>query len=404
MWRHPLTWALLISLGIHLLILLGSHAQQNQPVTSLQAVSIQLQKMQLEPASATDNAKAETTPADTLQFFSGRRHHKKPAGPLPSTITPQAVARVGKSNASAPARQTIASAPAGMASAPVQTRRQVASAPQARPASAPLTVLAMITASAPVKQQASAPEPATENDDASSPTADKIQAVKEGHHRLKPGKPGFPQQAEVKYNIYYGSLIAGTATITWQRRGEHYRLESRIVPIIGPVLRYRSTGQISNIGLKPEHYSAWRNDAPRESAQFDWQKQSLLYGDETRQEIALQPGAQDIFSLIYQLALKGADRGAIQITTGKKVYQYPLAPAGEADLKTDNGTIRALVFRAVGDDDQTEFWLAPAFANQPVRIIRTDRRMRLDMRATNITIDHRVDWQQAQPQIRKNNR
>jgi hypothetical protein len=198
--------------------------------------------------------------------------------------------------------------------------------------------------------------------------------------------------------------MAGLATINWEHAEGHYRLETKITPIFGPQLRYQSEGEISQAGLKPDSYTAWRNDTPRERAHFDWDNQRLNYGDDGNQSVALQAGAQDILSLIYQLALKGATHPPVQITTGKKVYQYPLAPSGEADFDTGSGKIHAMVFRAEGDGDRTEFWLARDFASQPIRIIRTDSKMTLDMRVTDITINDVAEWHLPKPTLRKHDK
>ena len=139
----------------------------------------------------------------------------------------------------------------------------------------------------------------------------------------------------------------------------------------------------------------------REHARFDRDKAQLEFGDNNETSVPLAPDAQDVFSLIYQLALKGPSPGKMQITTGKKVYQYPLIPVGEANYDTGFNQIRALVFRADGDDDRTEFWLAPDYANQPVRIIRSDSKMKLDMRATYIEIDDQIVWRMPANTYRK---
>jgi len=348
--RVPLLLAILLSVLAHLALLSSGllPSLSLQPDTSLQPIHMRLSSMDL----------AAQKPAQA-----------KPAAPSAhggiriSALNPRPAA------AASAAQDVVASAPAARAMA------QTASAPEA---SAPE---AASVASAPAEEEAS---------NIDSPASPGYLSAK--HHSRH-----FPSRARLSYQVYYGALMAGLATIDWQRDGSHYRLVSQITPILGPRLRYQSEGRIGNDGLKPDNYNAWHNNESREHARFDWDNRQLEYGDGTSQQTALIPGAQDIFSLIYQLALKGAGQPPVQVTTGKKVYLYPLAPIGEADFDTGAGKIRALVFRAQGDGDQTEFWLAPDFANQPIRIIRSDSRMKLDMRVTDIVIDDENLWRLPKP-------
>ncbi|MBV8047340.1 MAG: DUF3108 domain-containing protein [Paludibacterium sp.] len=344
--RFPLTLALLLSLLAHLALLASGLLPSWGPVPEdkLAPISIELTAMRLDNAPSR-TAQPAAAPPDALHIA---------ALPAPPRPTPKPAL---KSDASSLDARADASAPAAEASAS--------------------------DASAPIAAEAAD----SENDSARLAP----------EHALK----RFPKTAELKYQVYYGALMAGIAVIDWQRDGARYTLESRITPIIGPRLRYRSSGTLNHHGLQPDDYAAWRNDTPREHAHFDWDNQVLDFGDDNRQQTALQHGAQDIFSLIYQLALKGAEAPPVQITTGKKVYEYPLAPVGQADFDTGFGKIRALVFRAAGSDDTTEFWLAPDFANQPIRIIRSDSRMKLDMRVTDIVIDDNSAWHLPKPTQRK---
>jgi hypothetical protein len=198
--------------------------------------------------------------------------------------------------------------------------------------------------------------------------------------------------------------MAGTATIEWKRDGDRYSLDSRIVSILGQRLHYLSQGSMDAQGIKPDSFTAWRDDQPYAHARFDRDKALLIYGSDHEQQVPLQAGAQDFFSAIYQLALKGASAQPVQVTNGKKVYQYPLNASGEADFDTGFGMIHALVFRAQGDGNLTEFWLAPDFSNQPARIIFTGAGLRLDMRVTDIVIDEQNQWHLPKPIHRKNQR
>lgn len=341
-----LAWALVVSLVVHLLLFSSGllPALAPLPETRLRPVSMRLTAMRLDGGGA--RPKPAAVPA------------------LPAT------------------GMRVAALPQNRPS-----RRSDASAATARtPASAPLAA-------------AHGPVAAADASTAAGRAPDDSRYLSAERHAKR-----FPHRVALRYQVYYGALMAGIATIDWSRDNGHYTLESRVRPIIGPTLRYRSTGSIGADGIRPDDYAAWRNDSPREHAHFDWDSHQLEYGDGDSNRVDLVPGAQDIFSLIFQLALKGAGTPPVQITTGKKVYRYPLEPTGEADFDTGFGKIRALVFRASGDTDQTEFWLAPDFSNQPIRIIRKDANMKLDMRVTDINIDDAAEWHLPKPSSRKHDK
>jgi hypothetical protein len=84
--------------------------------------------------------------------------------------------------------------------------------------------------------------------------------------------------------------------------------------------RYLSQGQLGKQGLQPDSLQAWVGQEAKESARFDWSAGMLHFGDQGDKEIALRSGAQDVFSLAFQLGLKGGQLGTapLQITTGKR--------------------------------------------------------------------------------------
>lgn len=218
-----------------------------------------------------------------------------------------------------------------------------------------------------------------------------------------PATSSFPHQVHIDYQVFYGIWMAGRARLTWQRNGSSYQLESLVFPIMGPQLRYVSEGKINDTGLQPTSFTAWRATTQREQAYFDWETKELRYGDPATHHVPLREGAQDIFSIIYQLALKGAPDPdqRLQITTGKKVYDYPFSIHGETLIDTEHAPLRAIIIRAESDDTSTEFWLAPDLANQPTRIVHSDKGSHLEMRAVRIELDNTIAWQLPTPSTRK---
>ncbi|WP_232219823.1 DUF3108 domain-containing protein [Pseudogulbenkiania sp. MAI-1] len=369
---RPLLLALAISLLLHLGVLLSDRlpgrAPESTPEAKLQPLSVAMQAMTLEtaerpvatPGPSSGLVAVHSTPAPAT----GRRHRAR--------VAPRA------DTASAPVTETAPAAKemeAGAQGAPAA--KDLVAAADATPAPAPQE-----KPSSGDNTEPSATPPEEPGDVAG------LEAKAAGSSRR------FPDQSRVDYQFYYGSLMAGHGEISWQRNGGSYTLEARLTPIIGPSLRYQSRGSVGKGGLTPLAYQAWRGDNERESARFDWPANTLAYGDHGDKQAELAPGTQDILSLGYQLALTGGRQLSPRqrITTGKKVYDYPLAPGGETRYPPDHGALRVVVFRAKNGDDLTEFWLAPDYANLPVRILRVDKDKTIDQRARRIDINGKTVW------------
>lgn len=362
----PLLLALAISLLVHLGALLAGRlpgaAPETAPGAELRPLAVKMTALALD---APEPAAATPTPAPA----------RKPAPPqqaavnVPST-PPAATAVVAEASAEAPAEPPVADHVA-----------------------APAT-----------DDSAAAPTPPPESqtgdsDELSTPPPELPDGTAGLEAKAASAPRRFPDNAVLDYQIYYGSLMAGHGEVSWQRRSGSYTLEARLTPIFGPGLRYQSRGSVGKNGLTPLAYQAWRGDTEREAARFDWASNTLAYGDRDSKEAPLTPGAQDILSLGYQLALTGGSRlpMPLRITTGKKVYDYPLAASGETRYPPDHGTLRVVVFRAKHGEGLTEFWLAPDFANLPVRILRVDKDKTIDQRARRIDINGKTVWSLSEP-------
>lgn len=355
-WRWPLLLALLASLLLHLLLFGGSLLSFDRAAPDeapLRKLSISLQAMAPEQGDASSPAALGMVAA-----------------------TADGVA----ADASAPPAQAPRPAkPVKGRAAPVRT---VPAKPVAAPAAA----------EAPVAQAGSDGRAA----EASAPAALAAQPAEQPAPKLV----RFPDAARLEYTLLGGGLPLGRGEMNWQRSGGDYRIVTTVKPLIGPTLRYEVHGELGRNGLRPQRFSASRNDAPREYARFDWAAGVLDYGDKEAKQAPLQPGALDWLSLAFELGLRGEQPGAAtrQVTTGKKVYQFALQLAGETDFEAGGGTLRVAVLRARNDKDLFEFWLAPDFANLPVRIMLADNDKRLELRATLIEFNGAVVWTPSSPQ------
>lgn len=292
----------------------------------------------------------------------------------------------------------------GDASAPVVQRKPKKSVPkkqQAEPGTAAIPQLATAdstAASAPASTTAEKTEQASaaKNSavDSSAPVAEAGSELVLPPQRLAK----FPDVARIEYGLLSRGILLGHGEMNWQRGQGQYRIHTTVKPVLGPTFSFESNGKISKNGLQPQSFAATRDNQPREFARFDWAAGTLEYGDKDKetQHEALKPGALDWLSMGFELALRGEQAGAAQrqVTTGKKVYQFALQLAGETDFDTGEGNIRAVVVRARNDKDLIEFWLAPDFANIPVRIMRVDNDKRFELRATLIEFNGAVLWKQ----------
>ncbi|NHR04081.1 DUF3108 domain-containing protein [Chromobacterium haemolyticum] len=376
--RRLILLALALSLAIHLGVLgsglLPEAALELPPDQDLRDISVKMQALDAdEPAAKTARQ--------------GAVAQLRPAAPKPSQTKPKPAAK--KAEASAPQAASEPVVAQAQPSAPAAEAKPDASMPSAE---------SKIASSAPVADNIAA----NDKDEASAPMTEA--AADDGYLHPKSRLRGFPRQATLGYQVFYGSAMLGTGTLDWSRGDGGYRLDINASPFIGPRLRYLSEGRFkSKAGLLPDSLQAWRGGQVKESAHFDYNAGQLRYGDQGDKLLDLKPGAQDVFSLAFQLGLKGGELGPepIQITTGKKVYEYPMRPSGEADYDTGAGKIRVIVFRAQGDGDINEFWLAPEFSNLPVRIQRIDKDKRIDLRAVRIDVNGAPQWKLPPQPTRK---
>ncbi|MGL6070041.1 DUF3108 domain-containing protein [Craterilacuibacter sp.] len=382
---RPLLFALALSLLAHVLLLAGEawqlplNAPQEQ---ALRPMTARLKKLQLGESGAAQTQAASAKTTATLVRSTPK------VAPAPKSGQAEAPPQA-KAQASA-VQQLPSSAPA--AETRLAITPQIMPKPRLADTMAALTELA---ASAPVVQLAEASAASAQTASPETPS---------GYLQPAEAISRFPDQATLLYHAYYGAAMVGGGEISWLREGRRYRIEARIKGLFGPTLRYLSQGSIVKRGLQPDSYQAFRNDTLREHARFDHDAQRLDYGDKEEKSTPLENGAQDVLSLAFQLALNGADLGETptQITTGKKVYRYPLKAAGESDYDTEAGKMRIALVRASKDGDVNEYWLAPDFANLPVRILRADREKSLELRAYQIDIDGSPIWKLPPRKMRKN--
>ena len=277
---------------------------------------------------------------------------------------------------------------------------KLAQAPTASPA-APLAKLA--TAPAPTRTKAQpTPSPADAVD------ADAVDAAGQAAPESAPVAPApsaqadarFPARVSLRYEVFYGSLMAGIGELDWQGGEGQYRLELTLRSLFAPRLRYVSEGELNANGLKPLRFDAYRGDTRREHAEFDWAAGELRYGDRDEQRTELQAGAQDILSLVFQLALRaGALEGqTVQMTSGKKVYSQPVRIDGESEQNLAGQTLAVVQVSSEARGQRTEVWLAREQHNLPLRIRNSGENKLIDQRVIRVQVDGETILERPEPE------
>lgn len=140
-----------------------------------------------------------------------------------------------------------------------------------------------------------------------------------------------------------------------------------------------SSGRLTAHGLRPDSYTYQYGNSTEKSrkASFDWAARQLTIETKgQRKTEALQDGAQDMLSFIYQfMFVPPLSEMQLAITNGKslKVYDYDFE--GEETLETKLGPLLTWhVGRASGEgEEKKELWLAVDHYYLPARIRITDK-------------------------------
>lgn len=194
--------------------------------------------------------------------------------------------------------------------------------------------------------------------------------------------------------------MAGIGELDWQGGEGQYRLELTLRSLFAPRLRYVSEGELNANGLKPLRFDAYRGDTRREHAEFDWAAGELRYGDRDEQRTELHAGAQDILSLVFQLALRaGALEGqTVQMTSGKKVYSQPVRIDGESAQNLAGQTLAVVQVSSEARGQRTEVWLAREQHNLPLRIRNSGENKLIDQRVIRVQVDGETILERPEPE------
>ena len=188
-------------------------------------------------------------------------------------------------------------------------------------------------------------------------------------------------QARIVYQVRMGQGLwpVGEAEVQVSVGTKQYRIENQmrttgLAALVKPLhWRSESHGTVREQHLQPRRFAFYRGEALNEQAQFVWgaKRLTLLRPGQEPQSKPLQPGAQDVLSLPFDLMLSPPESSVdLQITTGKKAELYRFHRVGEATLQLQGQTVSTVHYQseAQTDGEQTDVWLAPSLQRLPVKI------------------------------------
>ena len=310
----------------------------------------------------------------------------------------------------------VADARLGVLPAPVRDE------PPAAPLTARLQVLAAPTAAAKLAQAptASPAAPLTQLATAPAPTRTKaqprrrparltrMQLTRRARPRLNQ-RPLRQRRLPRLMRIFRrGSACA--MKCLWQPDGRHWRagLAGRRGPVsagadlalaVCPRLRYVSEGELNANGLKPLRFDAYRGDTRREHAELTGRPASCAMATATSSAPSCA-GAQDILSLVFQLALRaGALEGqTVQMTSGKRCTASRCASTAKASKTWPAKPWRWCRSAARRAGQRTEVWLAREQHNLPLRIRNSGENKLIDQRVIRVQVDGETILERPEPE------
>ena len=206
--RRLILLALALSLAIHLGVLGSGLLPEVQlelpPDQDLRSISVKMQALDA------DEPAAKPEPQGAVAQL-------RPATPKPAPAKPKPTAKKAEASAPLAASEAILAQvqPSKDSSAPQAEAKREASAPDAD---------IKIASSAPVADEMAA----NDKDEASAPAAET--AADDGYIHPKGALRGFPRQATLGYQVFWGSVMAGTGTLEWSRGNGGYRLDISATP------------------------------------------------------------------------------------------------------------------------------------------------------------------------------
>jgi hypothetical protein len=270
-----------------------------------------------------------------------------------------------------------------------------------RPSSVPPPVLHAPTEESIEAAEAIEREPVlTREDSASNATAAPTAARPTETPEVK--KVDYPfRSVSLTFDLHYGEsgIHVGEVKHRWVLNGDRYIAESRVEAVGLAALFYgrtyiqRSEGTINASGLMPMLYTQIQSDKEEERVEFDWgMGMATLVRGSRRNFVPLNPGTQDVISVLHQLYFLrpiGAN-STIAVATPNRLDMHLFELLGEEIIEVPAGSIRSLHLKRHDPEGSiTEVWLDRDRSLLPVRIFSINRKgIALDYRLQSMVAEH----------------
>ncbi len=207
-----------------------------------------------------------------------------------------------------------------------------------------------------------------------------------------------PKSLTVTYEATRNGQPFANITETFTQQDGKYRIESEtrgigVYALFG-VRRLLSEGEVGPSGLKPLHFELHQGSEAKRSlfADFDWPGNQLNMKVKGKPVTAeLQPGAQDIASLIYQFMFvqPKSESFKLPVTTGKRLKLYEYRVAGrDVPVSVPAGSYKTMHLQDAAEDadeDSKELWLGNARVYfLPVKLVTRDDKGEIEQVLTGL--------------------
>ncbi|ARU30389.1 hypothetical protein CAP31_00975 [Sulfuriferula sp. AH1] len=251
------------------------------------------------------------------------------------------------------------------------------SKPRSRPATPPPPIVtAPVSESPPIEPEQTQTASDTPSD--TSPATDNTPVAD------TPALNALPGKIEIQYKVVKGTdgFAIGRASYIWVAEAGRYTLTSitegtGIFSLFLPgKLVQISRGKITPFGLAPDDFWIQRGRATPDkttAAHFDYARKTVTITKNNQAfSVPLQDNAQDVLSVIFQLAVRSPfpDAMLLHVTTGKSLKPYHALVVGEEIMNTALGELNVLHLSrpAEEDEDAMDVWLAEDYNFVPVKI------------------------------------
>ncbi len=200
-----------------------------------------------------------------------------------------------------------------------------------------------------------------------------------------PACADLPDKLVLNYSLLYGNLTVGSSTRSLERQADgSYRHALHTTPKgmarMFTKVEWFEEGRfrIANNQVQPLSYLKYRVGASkshRHSAEFDWEKQQIHYGNGNNQP--LPPATQDQGSLLFALMLNpptGTQTHSVNLSSGKKHAAYDYRYVRSEDVDTPAGRFKSIVVQwspqsPSDESERVTAWLASDKNYIPVKLV-----------------------------------